>query len=254
MFNAKKDRLISNLLTQLNNDNITEQEKGAISNKLSMAIIPITRTLNLAQAMINTDNDKIKDRQLSGKGFLFDRELLFEDIINFYYKNSICDALGYREVSSKLTISELLLMGGVFNSILGQHQKFTNDKINLISKKNKGTDRQTERVIISAKSEIYFSSVFGLYIEEIHESIKEQIAISLGVTANDLDKVDFNLLKAYKESSNSFPLVSKEINRRNNTKGCSTYEDCILLFRCGDESDKLTSILEDNYGRIAVKN
>lgn len=254
MFMDKKDRLISNLLIQLNKDGITEKEKGIIGNKLAMAIIKLTKNSELVKRMIDAEKIKIESRQAEEKEFLFDKELLFEDIVSFYYSNSVSTEFGNRKVSPKLTISELLLMGAVFKSITIQHKGFADKKIDEMLRRYSGTDKQSKRVRDAMKNEIYLSSAFGFYIEEIYNSIKEQIAILLGTSFMGLDEIDFNLQKAYKETLASFPLVGKEIKRRRKISECSADEDCILLFGCGDESDDLFSILNKKEEYYAVKN
>lgn len=232
----KEKKLFSQTLIKREKDLNSQREYKELSNKLTMLMLEMTKDIEIARNILFFETAKIESRGIDSD-YLFDTELTFEDIISYFYDNSILSDDSDRIINSELVLSELLLIYGVFNSILNSHvstSEFINRQIPHLN-----IDPSPLSPIKRSQFSIELSKEksFIQYLKEIEDILLLEIANSLGFdTKESLFNKSFDLNAAVNSTTKSFKLVSEEIKRRNNSVDESVDEDFILLYSCGDTS------------------
>lgn len=240
----KEKTLFSQELLKEKREALAKREAIAVRNKLACLMVEMTRNDDIAKRIITEDQRIIDVRGATDK-YLFDRELTFEDVVSFYYDNSNLDDNEIREINSNLTISELLLLLGSIGSIIESHI-YRRDVIECLFSGAYGSEKVADmtsinELVASAGDE----EIFIAYLQELNDSLLERLSIFLGLKEKDsLYVVDFDLSKAINLTISSFPLVEKEIKRRENPDTESIDRDILLLYSCGDNSKKLRNVAD----------
>jgi hypothetical protein len=253
MFAINSNRLISELLVKLNDEDIPRSERDYLSNSLSIAVLEVTKNLKVAQKIIEDEKEKIKIREIKKTRYLFDKELVLEDIISFYYEKSFLGEDGNRTLSRDLTLSELSLMLVAFESFRDQYSLDNEKEVEKYAKRQfNGKVTGMAGVVM-----LYIASTqadkLREYFDNICVSIKKEIYKYREVPSDDLEEENFPGIKAIepvfdlkglkKQATNRFKLVKNALKDRRKNGMPNAEDDYELLSRCGDESYELKEAL-----------
>ncbi len=135
-----KNRAISAQLVELQKENIREADRNRYSNLLSLLVLRLTQNVDEAKALLDHDKAVIQEREKEGRAYLFGDHISARDLFISYYANLYLDEKGNRCLKENFTISELMLMTGVFSWFSEERKKnyasYQKDRTKLQNKKD----------------------------------------------------------------------------------------------------------------------
>ena len=133
-----KSNAISSLLLELDSDDLPQSRRGQISNCLAQEVMELIPCLDSATPLLNREKQIIEKRGRDPQKYLMDSDIGTREVLKKFYKSIYYDEKGKKQLVPDLTISELMIMLGVFNSILSSRttmQEFYSRGLKAIRKK-----------------------------------------------------------------------------------------------------------------------
>ena len=253
-----KRQAISSLLLELDSDDLPQSKRGQISNCLAQEVMELIPCLDCATPLLDREKQIIEKRGRDPQKYLMDSDIGTNDVLKKFYKSIYYDKEGKKQIVPDLTISELMLMLGVFDSILKSREskqeaytrelknirKRTSKKYSYFKDKKNGLDeldglfRREEKIEEDNTEEMALIAL----LDENMQLIEHEIYRALGTCEEQLSeqaisKIGYRsegLAKSYGKIALEMKIRSREIP--------NVFDDTLLLERCGEDSEELFKI------------
>lgn len=261
-----KRKAISSLLLELVSDDLPQSKRGQISNCLAQEVLELIPCLDGATALLDREKQIIKKRGRDPQKYLMDSDIGTREVLKKFYKSIYYDEMGKKQLMPDLTISELMIMLGVFDYILTSREN-QNDEYSrklkairkktskpygyYIAKKNGVTEidsllAQEEAIEEDSKEELAFMAI----VDENMQLIEHEIYRALDTSEERLSEK--NIIKIEQRSiqlARSYSKIEAEMKKRKQEIP-TVFDDALLLECCGEASDELFKVYNPNQQQV----
>lgn len=253
---VKRDRLISSCLLELGTD-ISNKRRNSLNNTLAASILKIIKNKELVQLMLASERKKIYLRGNNSTHYLFGNEETLESVTMYFYENSVLVNDNYK-LRSGVTLTELVLMYGVFSNLYTKYYKEGSIVANSYRKERKKLMKNdsNEQVLNRARTRVETNGKLKRHIFYIKNSIWTEIQGVFGIDAlNDMFLNEYaEITSNVEETIQAFPVLKGQLTRFAKEKDLDSNKIIELLYVCGDSSSVMNELVENNNSIQKVKN
>lgn len=261
-----KRQAISSLLLELDSDDLPQSRRGQISNCLAQEVMELIPYLDSATPLLDREKQIIEKRGRDPQKYLMDSDIGTREVLTKFYKSIYYDEKGKKQLVPDLTISELMIMLGVFDSILTSREdqndeysrklksirKKTSKKYGYYKNKKNGIAEldslfaQEEAIQEDSKEELAFMAI----VDENMQLIEHEIYRALDTSEERLSEK--NIIKIEQRSiqlARSYSKIEAEMKKRKQEIP-TVFDDALLLECCGEASDELFKVYDPNQQQV----
>ncbi len=256
-----RSKAITALLIRSTYEDEKRQRKTALANRLALEVLNVTQDVEQAKLLLDSERKKIASRGEIEEYYLLGNDVTVREVLKTYYAEVGRDFHGNRILSSQLTISEMMLMLGVF-CLLEEERHLQSQRISKEIQKiryrlfgrgystGKRLSKEEIAYLMDYKNILHSRKVAEnkmiQYLQSQNKVVTDAILRILGTSMEEAKTVDLMRLVS---ASGHLCLTSKPIRifldmRRN------TVEDDIAYFqKMGESCENLEYILEEKPTR-----
>lgn len=258
-----KRNAISSLLLELDSDDLPQSKRGHLSNCLAQEVMDFIPSLDCATPLLNREKEIIEKRGRDPQKYLMGSDIGIREVLQRFYKSIYYDDEGKKQLVPDLTISELMIMLGVFDSILITRENENDGYVRKLRKIRKKTSKKYSYYVNKKNGLDELDDLFRQE-ESIKDSSYEVLAL-IDILSENMDLIEAEIYKAlntYEDKlsnkdidrieylssklANSYSKIESDIKKRKQ-KEPTVFDDTLLLEYCGEDSERLFEVYDPNY-------
>ncbi len=247
---------ITPLLLQLDKGEFAPSEYDILSNELTRCIVEITRNAEEAKVLLNAESKKITERGNGISNYLSRDNVEMKEALETYYRGVIDTDKG-RNLSKRFTITEKMLMLGVFTRLMVVREKYLEGyKWNSRKLRIYGMIQRAKCKIKGEKLSDNFELLQNIaetsrigeermlfYLRNQVTVLMNAILEELGISFKSTNRGQLqSILVESQDLCDAVPSLKAYFEKRE-ADGTPLYSDVALLDACGENHPDLYSVL-----------